>query len=181
MGEANKACARRIEEGWFERYCPADKPGIDIGCQHDSIHDQFRKWDLIFDDGDATFMEGVTDETYHTVYAGHVLEHLDDPVTGLKNWYRILKPGGHLIVNVPHRDLYEKKKELPSSWNVEHKTFWLPEEEDLPHTLNLKETVLKAIRSANIVSLEVLDQNYERNGEAHSIGEYSIEIIVKKL
>lgn len=181
MAETFKSSGRRVREKWFEQYAPDHLVGIDIGCQHDPLNHTFRRWDLIFGDGDATFMEGVPDSSFYTVYASHVLEHVADPVLAVKNWYRILRPGGHLIINVPHRDLYEKKYLLPSRWNGEHKTFWLPENHEPPCTRGLRQTVLEAIPEANIVLLRVLDEGFRDPGpEQHSDGEYSIEVIVKK-
>ena len=110
-GETSKAAARRLREGWFTKFAPDWMSGIDIGCQEDFLNHTFRRWDYRFGDPDATYMDGVPDNVFHTVYASHLLEHLDDPVVALTNWYRITRPGGHLIVIVPHRDLYEKKKE----------------------------------------------------------------------
>lgn len=182
IGETWKACDRRKAAGWFEKYAPEDKPGIDIGCQYDALNETFRRFDIVFGDGDAEEMKGIADELYHTVYCSHILEHINNPLKALQNWYRILKPGGHLIVCVPHRDLYEKRKTLPSNWNVEHKWFWLPETSEEPCTISLKDLVKRAIPDANIVSLEVHDNGYDYSlspGE-HPVGEFSIEIIVKK-
>lgn len=181
MGEVSKALARRIRENWFENYCPKDKSGIDIGCQYDPIHPTFRSWDIIFGDGDATFMEGVPDNEFHTVHASHILEHLDDPITALKNWYRITKSDGHLIILVPHRDLYETSKKLPSKWNFEHKSYWLPDTDEPPCTKSLRGTISTAIPNANIVVFRVLDEGYIKLPKnVHPVGEYSIEAIIKK-
>jgi ubiquinone/menaquinone biosynthesis C-methylase UbiE len=182
MGEVSKARERRESEGWFEKYAPEQKSGIDIGCQNDPLNQTFRRFDRIFGDGDATLMQGIDDETFFTVHASHVLEHIDDPITAVRNWFRILQTGGHLIIVVPHRDLYERKKELPSDWNYDHKCFWLPDESDPPHTRSLKEVVFSAIPNANIVSLKVLDEGFDNSvpHNFHSIGEYSIEAIIKK-
>jgi SAM-dependent methyltransferase len=180
-GETWKAKDRRAREGWFEKYAPSDKSGIDIGCQDDPINDTFRKWDLIFGDGDATFMEGVPDDEYHTVYCSNILEHLTDVLTAVRNWYRITKPGGHMIILVPHRDLYEKKTTLPSSWNPEHKWFFMPEHSEPPHTIGLKHLMHLAIPNVNIVSLKVLKDGYLNLPiNVHPMGEYSIELIVAK-
>lgn len=181
-GETSKAHARRAEEGWFDAYAPEGLSGIDIGCAQDPLNQTFRRFDWIFGDGDATLMEGVPNNLFHTVYASHVLEHLQYPVKALKRWYEITKPGGHLIVCVPHRDLYEKKRFLPSRWNPEHAYFWLPREEDRPCTRSLWHTVHEAIAEPNIVSFRVLDKghNADLSAEVHSVGEYSIECIIRK-
>jgi SAM-dependent methyltransferase len=179
-GETEKSRLRRIKEGWFHKYAPPDQPGIDIGCGIDPLNDTFSLWDGIYGDGDATFMDGIPDETFHTVYASHILEHLADPVEAVRNWWRILKPGGHLIILVPHRDLYEKRKELPSIWNSDHKWFWLPSEMEPPHTLSLAH-VIGSGTGKDLIWIRVLDEGYVDNGsDTQPGGEYSIEGIVQK-
>lgn len=178
--ETHKSHQRRANEGWFARYTPAHATGIDIGCQHDPIQNGFRQWDYIFGDGDCTLMEGIGDNSHYTVYASHVLEHLEDPICAIRNWYRILMPGGHLIIVVPHRNLYEKRRTLPSRWNAEHKTFWLPFESEPPATFSLYGVIRQALAGADIVMIRILDDNYQANGDDHPTGEYSIEAIVRK-
>ncbi|SRR5579871_373918 len=178
--ETAKSHARRFVEGWYDRYAPADKPGIDIGCGADPLHSTFGKWDYQLGNGDATLMTGVKNETYTTVYASHVLEHLTQPRIALQNWWRILAKGGHLIVVVPHRDLYECRKKLPSQWNPDHKWFYLPHRAENPHTLGLFQTVYQTLANGEIVSFRVLDEGYRRIGNEHPQGEYSIECIVRK-
>ncbi len=182
MAETRKAQARRSATGWFDRYAPADRPGIDIGAGPDPLYDKaFRQWDLVYGDGDATLMEGVPDNSYYTVYASHVLEHLYNPITAIRNWYRILSPGGHLIILVPHRDLYEKKKDLPSWFNADHKSFWLPDRSEEPVTKSLIHTAIKGAREAEFVYMAVLSDGYERNGDRdHPGGELSIELVLRK-
>lgn len=168
-----------MKEGWYDKYIK--HPGIDIGAANDPLNETFRRWDLQYGDSDATYMKEVVDNTFMTVYASHVLEHLENPKVAVSNWYRITSPGGNLIIVVPHRDLYEKKKELPSSWNVDHKYFWLPENGEPPVTLGLKEVVLSAVPDANIESLRVLDEGWKPlPSDQHSCGEYGIEIIISK-
>jgi len=179
-GEVSKAHARRLREGWHERFAPEHLPGIDIGCQHDPLNGKFRRYDLIFGDPDATFMADVADETYYTVHASHILEHLADPTTALRNWYRILAPGGHLIVLVPHRDLYEKSLRLPSKWNFEHKSYWLPDRDDPPDTRNFR-AALTDVAGADLVSFRVLDDGWRSlPADVHPVGEFSIEGILRK-
>lgn len=182
MGETSKAKNRRIREGFFETYCPEDRSGVDIGCSDDPLNHTFRRWDITFGDGDATDMAGVPDETFFTVYASHVLEHLQYPAKAVRRWYEICKKGGHIIICVPNRDLYERKRFPPSNWNEEHKHFWLPDAEDPPSTKCLRKVILEAVPSANIVSYRTIDEgcDYTISKNEHPIGEYTIEAIIKK-
>ncbi len=181
-GETSKARARRLREGWFDKWAPEGKPGIDIGCSHDPLNQTFRRFDFIFGDGDATTMDGVPNDLFHTVYASNVLEHLSYPHKAIQRWYEICRPGGHLIIIVPHRELYEKKRFLPSTWNPEHTYFWLPDQEDPPCTKSLKKEVLNAIPDADIVEFRTIDEGYDYSlgKHEHAVGEFGIEIIVRK-
>lgn len=178
--ETVKASLRRKKSGWLDKYLPANAKGIDIGSGEAKVRSGYHCWDQIYEDGDATFMEGIPDEYFEVVYTSHLLEHLFDPHTGLRNWFRILKPGGHLIISLPHRDLYEKKKELPSWWNPDHKFFWLPDEEEPPDTLSLRKVIGEAIPEGEIIDITVRDDYYKANGDMHPIGEFSIEAIINK-
>jgi hypothetical protein len=52
---------------------------------------------------DAVTLEGVEDESYEAVYSSHLLEHIevDKAVEAVRNWMRVLKPDGRLIISVP--------------------------------------------------------------------------------
>ena len=181
MGETSKMFDRRLREGWFLRH--TQNLGIDIGCGTEPVTDEVERYDLTLGNSDATFMDGIPDGIFDYAHSSHCLEHLSDPTTALRNWWRIIKPGGELIVIVPHRDLYEKKTLLPSRFNGDHKFFYLPWHHDPPHTLGLLQLFNEAL-GPNIwlLELRVLDYGY-RPGLCpldHPDGEYSIEIIVKK-
>jgi SAM-dependent methyltransferase len=186
MAETTKSKSRRVREGFFAKYI-AD-PGIDIGCSTDPLNETFRRFDIMYGDGDAQRMEGIPDNTFATVYASHVLEHLHDPIEAIRNWFRILRDGGYLIIQVPHMELYEKRVDLPSRWNGDHKTYWLPEYAnalvDPPaHVRGLLETVVIALPVGDTWEVEycrVLDEGYSANGDEHPSGEYSIEICIRK-
>jgi len=179
MSETEKSHNRRLQEGWFDRYVVA--PVIDIGCGNDPITEDATKYDRIHGGGDATFCRDIPDQSFMTVYASHVLEHVWHPLTAIQNWVRILKPGGRLIICVPHRDLYEKKQLLPSRWNGDHKTFWLPFSCDPPVTFSLFHTVQDACPELMIEMIRILDDGWVSNGDdQHSGGEYAIELIARK-
>jgi ubiquinone/menaquinone biosynthesis C-methylase UbiE len=44
------------------------------------------------------------DESYDFIISSHVLEHFPDPIKALKEWYRVIKPGGYIFAIVPHKD-----------------------------------------------------------------------------
>lgn len=46
-------------------------------------------------------LEGVTDFSLDFVIAAHVIEHLENPLGALRNWLRVLRPGGKAVVVVP--------------------------------------------------------------------------------
>jgi len=175
--ETSKARARREEDGFFGSYCIGR--GLDIGYGGDPVTPDCDVWDI--EHGDAEMLSGIADSIYDFVYSSHTLEHLSNPTTALSNWWRVLKQGGYLILYVPHRDFYEKKKKLPSRWNPDHKFFLLPEKDELPDTLGVKPLIEKSLNNFDIVYLKECTHGFTRTDPAvHSDGEYSIEAVIQK-
>lgn len=46
------------------------------------------------------------DNEFDYVFSAHTLEDIDDTEDCLREWLRVLKPGGHLILYLPHKDFY---------------------------------------------------------------------------
>src|SRR5262249_9189912 len=160
-------------------YIDFTAPGLDIGCGSDPLTTNlFRGWDL--PDGDATLLARAPDASFQTVYASHILEHIRFVDLALGHWWRVVRPGGRLIVIVPHRDLYEKQKRLPSIWNPDHKHCWLPETTDPPDTLSFRHALAAAIPDAIWEEFAVRNDGWQQNGDDHSLGEYSIEAVFGK-
>lgn len=40
------------------------------------------------------------------VFSSHLLEHIEDYRAALAEWWKVIKVGGHLVLYLPHRDLY---------------------------------------------------------------------------
>lgn len=191
MTETEKAKSRREEEKFFQKYCKGK--GIDIGCgnqilQSDSMQLDIVPFDKIHGNGDATFLKEIKNESFDYVYSSHCLEHIEDLRTCIKNWWRILKPGGYLLIQVPERDLYEKKKELPSNWNQDHKHFFLLDFFEKPNTIGIVPylgQVLSELGSGRnycFVSARSLQEEVSvKDPNIHSKGEYSIELVIKKI
>lgn len=172
MAETAKAHERRIRERFFERYLIGE--GVDVGCNDDPVTPTCCQWEK--GDGPLTGM-------WDWIYSSHCLEHIDDAVGTLKHWWSCLKPGGRLIVSVPHRDLYERKINLPSIWNGDHRTFWVPfypHHTDPPHTRGLVQCGVLAFGEYPI-RLTVEDTGwFYVPPEIHASGELSIEGIWRK-
>lgn len=187
MAETTKAKPRLIANGFYSRHIEGKKV-IDVGVGRLDTHDgadPICEWAEMHDKDicDATTMEAYQDETFDTVYASHILEHLTDPITAIKNWLRICKKGGVVFISIPHRDLYERKKELPSKWNQDHKYFYLPYISEPPNTFSVRDLIILALGWDNYYNcnLEVIDTNTNNDKpDEHANGEFSIEAIIYK-
>jgi SAM-dependent methyltransferase len=53
---------------------------------------------------EASDLLEIADASYDYVLSSHCIEHLANPLRGIAEWRRVLKPGGLLILVLPHRD-----------------------------------------------------------------------------
>jgi SAM-dependent methyltransferase len=89
---------------------------VDNGCDNVMFGIPF-KADVSVKSADTMPIFGT--QSLDWVYSSHLLEHLDDPEKALKEWWRVLKVKGLLILYLPHEDLYPKVGE-PGA-NPDHK------------------------------------------------------------
>ena len=66
------------------------------------------------------------DGSLDAIYSSHCYEHIPDYRAVLRDWYRLLRVGGFLVIVVPHRDMFERKRQMPSRWNPDHQRFYTP-------------------------------------------------------
>ena len=147
MWEQSKAAKRRFNDGAFHsRYFVGD--GIDIGGKPDPLGQyagvfpmmrSARTWDL--EDGDAQYLASIPNNYFDFVHSSHCLEHMVDVYEAMRNWIRVLKPGGYLIVTIPDEDLYEQRV-FPSRFNADHK--W---------TFTMAKSFSWSPRSINVIDL----------------------------
>jgi len=53
---------------------------------------------------DAVRLEGIPAGSYDVVTASHCLEHIANPLQALTKWVRVTRPGGYLLLVLPHKD-----------------------------------------------------------------------------
>ena len=126
-----------------------------------------------YDGRTLPFPEGSQD----AVFASHCLEHIPDFVQAFRDWHRVLKVGGFLVIMVPHQFLYEKRTTLPSRYNGDHQRFYTP--------ASLMGDVERALppNSYRLRHLADNDRDFEYDipPERHSGGCYEIELVIEKI
>jgi SAM-dependent methyltransferase len=134
--------------------------GIDIGCGPDPVTPDARRFDL--EHGDANVVSQYVKEQFDFVYASHCLEHMHDPRMTILDWWKLVKPGGHLFILVPDEDLYEQGV-FPSRFNDDHKaTFTISKSSSWsPKSINVLE-LGQSLPEGKIVSLQLQDVGYDR-------------------
>ena len=176
--ETFKAKNRRDKENFFSLYC--NGKGLDVGYGGDLLVSNCIGWDI--EDGDAQYIEKISNEDFDFLYSSHLLEHLDDPNVAIKNWWRVIKKNGFMILYLPERDLYEKKKTLPSRFSLDHKHYFKIENDEAPDTIGILPLLKRNLKDYKVIYSKICDEGFTiKDPKKHSNGEYSIEIIVQKL
>lgn len=157
MDESSKT--RRVRGPDFEAKYLRGKV-IDIGAGTDPICPWAESFDVA--DGDANFITRYrTPESYDTVHSSHCLEHLFRPAEALGEWWKLVKPGGYLVLVVPDENLYEQGF-WPSIFNPDHKaTFRLAGGSSWsPVSFDIRELV-RNLPDAILISAEIQDFAYK--------------------
>lgn len=164
MSKATKrrACISSFPEVIFQGH------GLDIGCGYDKMSvEHFPKitaidgYDQCLGNGDAQLLADIPDNKYDFVVSSHCLEHMRDPYEAVRNWLRVLKHGGYLVITVPDWDMYEHRQ-WPSKFNGDHKTSWTMNQPDMPHVINAVDFVHAVNRDGtiNVVKIAEITANY---------------------
>lgn len=153
--------------------------GLDIGCgpfktyPHfigvDNLHHNHEfgwdgKPDIVTNADDLTLF---ATESMDFVFSSHTLEHMVDPRETLKEWFRVIKIGGYLVLYLPSDKLYPKVGE-PGA-NPDHKV-----------NLNQQSVIewMKPLGSWDLVENQLRDAD---NGPGEYGNEYSFYMVFKKL
>lgn len=110
---------------------------LDIGCGLSKVWPDLIGIDSLKDYGgqrppgidvvsDGENLSLFTKESVDGVFSSHFLEHVVDYKACLKEWWRVIKPGGHLVMYLPHKNFYPNIGQ-PGS-NPDHKHDFLPQD-----------------------------------------------------
>jgi SAM-dependent methyltransferase len=174
-GETGKSYRARLDSGFFGRWL-AGPLVLDVGCGPGKpVLPHAIAVDLGYPGYDGyrlPFETGAVD----TVYSSHMLEHVDEPAATIRDWYRVIRRGGHIVCIVPHRDLYERRAAPPSRWNPDHNRFYTP-----AALLGEFELALYP-NSYRVRHLADNDRGYDyaQDAERHPTGCYEIELVIEK-
>ncbi len=178
--EARKSHGRRIRSGFIEAYLRGSAI-LDIGYKGYLA-------DVVPIVPGATGVEldypgydGVTlpfaEHSQDAVFASHCLEHIEDFQNAIRDWFRVLRIGGHLVIMVPHQFLYEKQTALPSRYNADHKRFYTP--------ASLMAEIEMSLRPNTYRLRHLVDNDagfdYALPPQRHSGGCYEIELVIEKI
>lgn len=185
--ETTKSTNRRKKEKFFQDIFKGHV--IDVGCGDDVLDknafpniESVEPFDL--KDGDAQKIAELRKENYYdVVHSSQCLEHMKDVNEALKNWIKITKPGGHLVITVPDFNLYEQGY-WPSLYNHDHKfTFTIKDEGIARDDHIVLSDWLKGFEDVKVLSLKLIDTNYnyelkdvdQTRGDAEAFIEFVLE------
>lgn len=139
--------------------------GIDIGCGPDPVTPDVRRFDV--EDGDANVISQFVHEQFDFVYSSHCLEHMHDPRQALLEWWKLVKPGGHLFFIVPDEDLYEQGI-FPSRGNPDHKaTFTISKAQSWSPVSHNVLDLARMLPGGELVDVRLHDHHYDRRLMRH--------------
>ena len=112
--------------------------------------------------GDAKDLYWFKDNVLDYVYSSHLLEDFEDTQSVLKEWLRVIKPGGYLVLFCPDEQKYrEHCKKTGQPYNYSHKVE------------NFSLNYVKNILLNNFSNIEFIHEN-------PLVDEYSFELVLKK-
>ncbi len=179
--EARKTFDRYIENGFWTRFVTGPNV-LDIGFRGGGV-DQVVPIlpGAIGVDLDYPGYDGRTlpfpDNSQDAVFVSHCLEHIPAHINAIRDWHRVVKVGGHIIVAVPHAHLYERRHRPPSHWNQDHQRCY---------TSSSLLGELEAALVPNTYRVRHLEENdagydYAQDPKAHPPGCYEIVAVLEKL
>lgn len=121
---------------------------------------------IIAEGGD---LRAVADGSYDFVLSSHMLEHTADPLSVLAEWSRVLRPGGALVMVLPHRDgTFDHRRPVTALEHLRADRARGTREDDATH---LEEVLAlhDLARDPGVTDAEAFRQRVRRNAEVRSV------------
>lgn len=138
-----------LDIGCGQRLCWPHFIGIDSGHHFGQGAAQFIVKDA------CTLPPFFAENSLDFCFSSHLLEHIEDTRAALIEWWRVIKPGGHLVLYLPHKDLYPNIGQEGA--NPDHKHDFAPGD-ILAH---MRELAHETNQGWTIVENETRDQTNE--------------------
>lgn len=128
--ESSKLYRQRCEDGFWDAFI-AGRVVLDIGYRGGTPDALPIVEGAIGVEQDMPGYDGLNllfpDNSVDTIHASHVLEHVEPSIAYLREWHRVLRIDGTMILMVPHAYLYERRLTVPPSrWSPEHLRSYTP-------------------------------------------------------
>ena len=133
---------------------------LDIGAGNDPIIIGCDIFDLA--QGNAQYLSNYYEaNSYDSLFSSHCLEHMDDAKSAITEWWKLLKPGGYMVVIVPDHILYEQGF-WPSIFNTDHKwAFSIDDSPDRHSRLLTIEELICDLENAKLVTCVYHDDDLD--------------------
>jgi SAM-dependent methyltransferase len=177
---------RRFATRWFVG------DGIDIGFGDDRIAKFIAFFPLIRSvhswnktDDFATYLTEFADESYDFVHSDRALASTLNPYTALRNWIRICKRGGYLVITLNDEDIRQDTR-LYAAHNANvNWTFTIAKARSVSSkSTNVIDLLARFISEIEIIKIELLDAEYiypEYLYHAiNGISESAIELVLRR-
>jgi len=108
------------------KYCKGQ--GLDLGCGMSKIKPDAIGIDLLSPLADmkldARILPYYSSETFDFVYSSHLLEEIEDTKSTLKEWIRLLKKGGYIVLNQADKNIYPPMGSSKCNQSHKHHFDW---------------------------------------------------------
>lgn len=119
--------------------------------------------------GEAGKLDGVRDNAYDALLASHVVEHLANPLAALAEWQRVVRPGGYMLLIVPHRDgTFDHRRPVTTLEHLQADAVREQGEDDLTHLEEVLE-LHDLARDPGAPSREVFEQRCRENPSSRAM------------
>ena len=177
--ESKVTYVHKWRTGFFDRYMSGR--GLDVGFKGGNQNAVPILESATGVDIDTPGYDGHTlpfeSDSFDYVYSSHCLEHVTRPMHTIKEWHRVVRVGGHIVIVVPHQYLYEKRLNMPSRFSTQHLRFYTP-----GSLLVAVEAALKP-NTYRVRFLEDGDRGFDYSipPEKHSVGQYEVTLVLQKI